>query len=100
MTNITFIDLEINPTNRQILDIGAIRHDGASFHCNSPKDLMQFIAQTEYIGGHNILNHDLQYISPLFAQVGYKHPKVIGKTLPSFIERRQITNRKPQQPTK
>ena len=32
MTNITFIDLEINPTNRQILDIGAIRHDGASFH--------------------------------------------------------------------
>ena len=55
MTNITFIDLEINPTNRQILDIGAIRHDGASFHCNSPKDLMQFIAQTEYIGGHNIL---------------------------------------------
>lgn len=77
MTNITFIDLEINPTNRQILDIGAIRHDGASFHCNSPKDLMQFIAQTEYIGGHNILNHDLQYISPLFAQVGYKHPKVI-----------------------
>ena len=52
MTNITFIDLEINPTNRQILDIGAIRHDGASFHCNSPKDLMQFIAQTEYIGGH------------------------------------------------
>lgn len=37
MTNITFIDLEINPTNRQILDIGAIRHDGASFIATRPK---------------------------------------------------------------
>lgn len=36
MTNITFIDLEINPTNRQILDIGAIRHDGA-FIATRPK---------------------------------------------------------------
>ena len=91
MTNITFIDLEINPTNRQILDIGAIRHDGASFHCNSPKDLMQFIAQTEYIGGHNILNHDLQYISPLFAQVGYKHPKVIDSISRLYYFRQDLT---------
>lgn len=49
MTNITFIDLEINPTNRQILDIGAIRHDGASFPCNSPKDLMQFCTNRIYM---------------------------------------------------
>lgn len=72
---------------------------------------MQFIAQTEYIGGHNILNHDLQYISPLFGASRIQTPQsnrhslslafiISGKTLPSFIERRQITNRKPQQPTK
>ena len=77
MTNITFIDLEINPTNRQILDIGAIRYNGASLHHNSLKDLLQFMMPTEYVGGHNILNHDLTYISPLFAQNGYQHPKVI-----------------------
>ena len=57
MTNITFIDLEVNPVNRQILDMGAIRNDGVPFHANSPAQFIQFITQTEYIGGHNILNH-------------------------------------------
>ena len=46
MTNITFIDLEVNPVNRQISDMGAIRNDGASFHANSPAQFIQFITQT------------------------------------------------------
>ena len=50
MTNITFIDLEVNPVNRQILDMGAIRNDGVPFHANSPAQFIQFITQTEYIG--------------------------------------------------
>ena len=37
MTNITFIDLEINPTNRQILDIGAIRQTELLFIATRPK---------------------------------------------------------------
>ena len=77
MTNITFIDLEVNPVNRQILDMGAIRNDGVPFHANSPAQFIQFITQTEYIGGHNILNHDLKYIIPLFQQTGYIQPKTI-----------------------
>lgn len=81
------------------------------FIATRPKGLSNSLHQTEYIGGHNILNHDLQYISPLFAQVGYKHPKVIDTLYLSpllfparpyhhLLKRRQITNRKPQQPTK
>ena len=45
MTNITFIDLEVNPVNRQILDMGAIRNDGVPFHANSPAQFIQFITQ-------------------------------------------------------
>lgn len=77
MTNITFIDLEVNPVNRQILDMGAIRNDGVPFHANSSIQFIQFITQTEYIGGHNILNHDLKYMTPLFRQTGNKQPKII-----------------------
>ena len=77
MKNISFIDLEVNPESLQISDIGAIRYDGASLHAKSFKQLILFIEPTEYIGGHNILNHDLKYLSPLLQQVGYNHVKAI-----------------------
>lgn len=77
MTDITFIDLEVNPVNRQILDMGAIRTDGVPFHANSSAGFIRFITQTAYIGGHNILNHDLTYILPLLRQGGYRPPKTI-----------------------
>lgn len=77
MAEITFIDIEVNPGNHQISDIGAIHSNGASFHANSFHNLVQFIGQSEYIGGHNILNHDLKYLTPLFRQAGNKLPKAI-----------------------
>lgn len=62
MNSIAFIDTEIEPKSRKILDIGSIRSDGNSFHSNSLADFIKFIQGTPFIGGHNILNHDLQYI--------------------------------------
>ena len=35
MTSITFVDTEIDPKNKRILDIGAIIGNGAEFHSNS-----------------------------------------------------------------
>lgn len=77
MASITFIDLEVNPAKRLILDMGAVRQDGALFHANSFNQLLSFIRPTEYIGGHNIINHDLKYLTPLFRQAGYEPPKAI-----------------------
>lgn len=77
MVDITFIDLEVNPVNRQILDLGAIRGDGIPFHANSSDQFLQFISQSAYIGGHNILKHDLKYLNPLFRKAGLQQPKVI-----------------------
>lgn len=77
MADITFIDLEVNPVNRQILDLGAIRSDGVPFHAGSSIHFLQFISQSAYIGGHNILKHDLEYLKPLFRNAGLKRPKAI-----------------------
>jgi ATP-dependent DNA helicase RecQ len=62
MKSIAFIDTEIEPKSRKILDIGSIKDNGNSFHSNSIADFIKFLNGTEFICGHNILNHDLLYI--------------------------------------
>ena len=62
MKSIAFIDTEIEPKSRKILDIGSIMDNGNSFHSNSISDFIKFLNGTEYICGHNIFNHDLLYI--------------------------------------
>lgn len=64
---ISFLDLEID-SRGSILDIGAIKSDGASFHNPSRKEFTHFLTGSDYVCGHNIINHDLRYIEhELFA---------------------------------
>lgn len=63
MRKIAFFDTEIDPNSGSILDIGGIRDDGFSFHSKSPEILSEFIKQTEFLCGHNILNHDIKYLN-------------------------------------
>ncbi len=62
MNSIAFVDTEIEPKSRKILDIGSVKDNGTSFHSNSITDFIKFLNGTQFICGHNILNHDLQYI--------------------------------------
>ncbi|MBS1777409.1 MAG: RecQ family ATP-dependent DNA helicase [Bacteroidetes bacterium] len=62
MNSIAFIDTEIDPISKKILDIGSIKDDGTIFHSNSISDFIKFLTGTKFICGHNILNHDIQYI--------------------------------------
>lgn len=62
MNSIAFVDTEIEPNSREILDIGGVKSDGNSFHSNSIAGFIKFLNGTEFICGHNILTHDLQYI--------------------------------------
>lgn len=70
MTPITFIDTEIDPSSKKILDIGAVRSDGASFHGPSVTEFVRFLSGTEWICGHNILNHDLKYVAQALTDAG------------------------------
>ncbi|MBR4619969.1 MAG: RecQ family ATP-dependent DNA helicase [Salinivirgaceae bacterium] len=59
--NITFFDTEVGIDDKKVHDIGAINGKG-EFHSHSISDFEQFISGSEYICGHNIINHDLKYL--------------------------------------
>ncbi|MDZ4667102.1 MAG: RecQ family ATP-dependent DNA helicase [bacterium] len=64
MKPIAFIDTEIDPSNGKVLDMGGINSNGAKFHSNSSKDLIQFLTEMQYIVGHNFVLHDYSYLKP------------------------------------
>ena len=76
MIPITFIDTEISQISKKIVDIGAVRSDGASFHSASVPEFVRFLRGTEYICGHNILNHDLKYVGQALTDAGI-NPEII-----------------------
>lgn len=65
MKKIVFIDSEIDPENGQILDLGAVTSDGRQLHAAVKSELSELVALYEYIGGHNIIAHDLKYLADL-----------------------------------
>ncbi len=58
------VDVETGLEDHEIHDIGAIRYDGAKYHENSKKKLFDFLSETDYICGHNIIHHDARYLFP------------------------------------
>lgn len=77
MKNITFFDIEVNPKKSQVLDIGAVKSDGNTFHANSIRDFAEFLSNTDFICGHNIIRHDLKYINKYLATHNRHKYKVI-----------------------
>lgn len=69
-SSVIFIDTEIEPVKGKILDIGSIKEDDSCFHKTSLIDFIQFIKGSEYICGHNILNHDIKYIGSALKDAG------------------------------
>ena len=70
MNSIAFIDTEIEPKSRKVLDIGSVKDNGSSFHSTSVADFITFLRGTEFICGHNIFNHDLKYIQKVVNDAG------------------------------
>ena len=65
MKNIAFIDTEISINSKSIQDIGAVKSNGSIFHSGNPTGLTEFLADTEYLCGHNIIHHDMKYLQPI-----------------------------------
>lgn len=62
--SIVFIDCEVSIKDKKIKDLGAIRQDRFTFHASSISEFSEFISRSEYICGHNIINHDFKYLGP------------------------------------
>lgn len=60
--NYALIDIEVSVNDNKIHDIGALRHDGASYHNPSVKGAIDFIRDVDYVCGHNIIGHDAKYL--------------------------------------
>lgn len=77
MHSIIFVDTEIAHNSRKILDIGAVKDDGSSFHKNSLDEFIQFLHGAQFICGHNIFNHDLRYIGKPVRDAGINESNII-----------------------
>lgn len=62
---ISFVDSEITIKPERIVDLGVVKNDGTSFHGTSADRFRDFINGSDFIVGHNIVWHDLKYLSPL-----------------------------------
>ena len=60
---IVFIDTEVNPQTKKVVDYGSVREDGAVLHSHSKTDFDAFVSKCDTVCGHNIINHDLKYTS-------------------------------------
>jgi ATP-dependent DNA helicase RecQ len=81
MNLIAFFDIEVNPTRKQLLDIGCVLSDESSFHKNQPNEFKSFIEHAEFICGHNILAHDLTYLQKYFGNDNWGLDKAIDTLL-------------------
>ena len=61
MAGIVFIDTEVNPYTKKVVDYGAVREDGAILHTHSKADFDAFVSECNMVCGHNIVHHDLKY---------------------------------------
>lgn len=62
MSSIAFFDLEVNPKNSVVTDIGAILSTGKTYHNSQLSGFIDFIKDSNFYVGHNIINHDLKYL--------------------------------------
>jgi ATP-dependent DNA helicase RecQ len=61
MSNVVFIDLEVNPQTKKVLDYGAIKSNGINIHTTKKVEFENFIKDSNFICGHNIFHHDSKY---------------------------------------
>lgn len=62
MKHICFIDTEVSESNGKVLDFGAVNEKNEKLHTGSVHEFQSFINSSDYICGHNIIDHDSKYI--------------------------------------
>lgn len=72
MKNITFFDLEIEQNTKKILDVGAFNKSKGTLHTSMPIKLEEFVSDSEYVCGHNIIHHDLEYLQYILPSIKEK----------------------------
>lgn len=74
MSGIVFVDTEVGLNDKKIHDFGAVKDGDRGIHTASKHEFERYIADSEYVCGHNIIHHDLKYLSEIS---GIKQKKAI-----------------------
>jgi ATP-dependent DNA helicase RecQ len=74
---IAFVDTEIETRSHVIIDIGGVKENDSKFHSNSINSFIEFLKGSDFICGHNILNHDLKYIQKAVTEAGINSNNII-----------------------
>ena len=61
-SSISFIDLEVGIEDHKIHDVGIVK-DEIPLHTSDLGRAASFLKGSVYLCGHNIVNHDLKYLS-------------------------------------
>ncbi|MBP5401345.1 MAG: RecQ family ATP-dependent DNA helicase [Bacteroidales bacterium] len=65
LSGIVFIDVEVGLQDKRSHDFGAVKDSGKEIHTASRQDFSRFIADSRFVCGHNIIQHDLKYLSDI-----------------------------------
>lgn len=66
--SVAFIDSEVGVEDKKIYDLGAVRSDRSEFHGASVQEFCAFIANADFLCGHNIVHHDMKYLVPYLGE--------------------------------
>jgi ATP-dependent DNA helicase RecQ len=77
MPKLLFLDIETDAIGAKVKDIGCWQKDGAPYHGGSVKRCIELINATEFIGGHNILLHDIPVLRKISGQADLAENKII-----------------------
>ena len=64
--DVLFVDTEVNPEFKKLIDIGAIDEKDNSFHNNDRLKFKEFASGYFLICGHNFVRHDYNYLKNCF----------------------------------
>ena len=65
---IVFVDLEVNPDTGKIREYGVVSSDHQQYRGSSSTAFARILKDADYICGHNLLKHDLNYINHILAE--------------------------------
>ena len=65
LTGIAFIDVEVGLQDKKAHDYGAVNDSGNELHTASRQNFSNFISDAKFLCGHNIIQHDLKYLSDI-----------------------------------
>ncbi|MBQ8958533.1 MAG: RecQ family ATP-dependent DNA helicase [Bacteroidales bacterium] len=72
-SGVAFIDVEVGLQDKKAHDFGALKEPDVEFHSSSKTEFSSFIADSEYLCGHNIIHHDLEYLRDMESVSEKKH---------------------------